>query len=86
MRVLVACRLPRIALCVSAACPLLFASGLSALSLVVCDPSPPLMLVAFRLVLASLRSRNAPAGPLRAYAIPLSPHAESSLVPPAAAC
>lgn len=55
------------------------ASGLPALSLVVCDPSPPLMLVAFRLALASLRSRNAPAVPLRTYAIPLSPYAESPL-------
>ena len=66
---------------VPTACPLLFASGLSALSLVVCDPSPPLMLACFSRRSLLCARATLLAVPLRAYAIPLSPYAESPLRP-----
>ena len=55
------------------------ASGLSALSLVVCDPSPPLMLARFSWRSLLCARATLLAVPLRAYAIPLLPHAESPL-------
>ena len=74
------CVLSGVALRVPTACPLLFASGLSALSLVVCDPSPALMLVAFPWrSLLCVRVTPPPAVPLWAYAISLLPYAESPL-------